>query len=127
MSEFIQSDKYALGDFLIDANDYALIDIVKGHNVFLGLWNKLNYHVKLVNLLKNDMDGVAPDINGLGKENSSANKVIWAVFPGDLEVVHNDNKADTNHPYLAFLQNFQIDPDGNPILFIYNMKPSLDF
>ena len=23
--------------------------------------------------------------------------------------------------------NFQIDPDGNPILFIYNIKPSLVF
>lgn len=62
------------------------------------------------------MDGVAPDINGIGKENNSTNKYIWAVFPGHLEIYNNDNKADPNHPYLPFLKNFQIDPDGNPIL-----------
>jgi hypothetical protein len=72
------------------------------------------------------MDGVAPNIVGLGTVNSSANKFVWAVFPGDLNLYHSD-QTNSDHPYHTFLRNYQIDPDGNPILFIYNLKPSLDF
>ncbi|MCH6235617.1 6-bladed beta-propeller [Cognataquiflexum rubidum] len=119
--EFWQSDKYALGDEIIDSNNYTLLSVNKGSEFKLALWEKEGNGVKMIKSIKNDMDGISPDINGIPPYNVKANYFIWALHPADLADFHG-LKNQSQNPYLDFFSKYKIDLDDNPILFIYTFK-----
>lgn len=119
--EFWQSGEYALGDEMIDSKRYAFLSVDKGQEVRFALWDKEKGSVNMITKMKNDMDGISPDISGIPPLNAQSNHMTWAIHPHDLANYHRGKNLEEN-PYLEFASKNGIDGDDNPILFIYTIK-----
>ncbi|ERM82557.1 hypothetical protein P872_05900 [Rhodonellum psychrophilum GCM71 = DSM 17998] len=119
--EFWKSGEYALGDEMIDSKRYAFLSVDKGQEVRFALWDKEKGSVNMITNMKNDMDGISPDISGIPPLNAQSNHLIWAIHPRDLANYHRGKNLEDN-PFLEFASKNGIDGDDNPILFIYTIK-----
>lgn len=118
---FWGSGQFALGDDLIDSRGLTLLAINKGPEIKIALWKKGQNEVKIITSFKNDMDKIAPDINGIPPYNTDAGYFIWALHPRDLEAINSAKPLYENF-YPKLSKTLSIDRDDNPILFIYKMK-----
>lgn len=120
-NEFWKSEKFAVGDDMIDSKDFALLGISKGEYSKLALWDKTNHHVQLVRKIVNNMDGITPDINGIPPLNSNANQLTWAFHSKELEYINKNSEH-----FKRFKEEYKLGEDDNPVFFIYKMKPSIE-
>ena len=121
---FRKADNYAIGDHMINAENFSLLSINKGEEMKLALWDRHSDSVIQISQFTNDMDGILPAITGIPPSNVSADIFVWAIHPKDLAAMSLNNK-DQAVKYKNFVKEKVIDRDDNPILFIYQMKTTV--
>jgi len=122
--EFRRADKYAMGDHMVNSENFSLLSINKGEEMNIALWDRLNDKVFLISHFTNDMDGILPAITGIPPSNVNADIFVWAIHPKDLATMSLNNK-DQAIKYENFVEERGIKSDDNPILFIYQMKKTI--
>jgi hypothetical protein len=122
--EFRRADKYAIGDNMVNSENFSLIGIAKGDHVIIALWDRQKNKVTRVSQFLNDMDGILFPITGIPPGNGIADLFVFAIHPKDLAYASNRHNG-SSIPYDNYAKEKGIQPDDNPILFVYKMKASL--
>src|SRR5690606_22616162 len=109
-----QSEKYMVGDGVLDSHRHLFVDIIKGGGVLMAVYHKDTGEAQLLGKLVNDMNGVVLSLTGMLTEHATANYFIVALFPAQSRDVMKYKKIRS--PYDRILDAMQLDYADNPIL-----------
>ena len=115
-----QSEKYMVGDGVLDSHRHLFVDIIKGGDVLMAVYHKDTGEAHLVGKLINDINGVVVSLTGILSDSNTPNYFIMALFPAQFRDVMKYKKISS--PYDPMLDAIQLDDADNPILFIYRFK-----
>jgi hypothetical protein len=119
-----RNNHYVVGEQIIDSKSIMFIDIMKGSDISMAIYDKIKQKVQLVDYLVNDMDGVISEFTGMPVRLSNANYFITMVYPRFFN--SKLNKGHIDGLYKEILQNITLKDTDNPILFIYPIKENID-
>ncbi len=111
------NDFYALSDEIIDLEDYTLFNVWHGKNWKILAMNKLTSEARLIDKLKNDMDGLIANIPGIFPANANANQMVVDMEPDDLISLNSVLESPTK--YSDRIREVEKQIVENPVLFIY--------
>lgn len=115
-----QSESYMVGDGVLDSHRHLFVDIIKGDDVLMAVYDKDTGEAHLVGKLINDMNGVVLSLTGILSDSNTPNYFIMALFPAQFRDFMKYKKISS--PYDPMLDAMQLDDADNPVLFIYRFR-----
>ncbi|MFD2034342.1 6-bladed beta-propeller [Belliella marina] len=116
---------YVLGDNLIDTKNFMLISVIRGNRGGLAVWDKSTNSTYLVEKTVNDLDEFYP-VLFIPEYNNESGQFTFAVDANEFNRIKTEKKREEDNPYNSLLSQISVDNYDNPVLFIYQLKESLD-
>jgi hypothetical protein len=118
--ELKNKNQYSINSHMIDSKNILLFNIDKGARRELGIWVKSRSTANLVTF-SNNMDEICPDFSAIPVDSMMPGFITWAIFPRELKIYLN-NKNGNDNAYNDFASKYNVEEDGNPVLFVYKIK-----